>query len=80
MTNLNCWFGHSYLWNGPMGMVLGIIFWSALFLGMFYIIYRLWNGIVGRSYPKDSPLDILRKKYARGEINTQEYEERKANL
>jgi len=80
MTNLSCWFGHSYLWNGPLGMILGIIFWSALFLGIVYVLYRLLNGAFGLSYRKENPLDILREKYARGEINTQEYEERKTKL
>ena len=80
MMNANCWFGHGFFWNGPWGMLFGILFWSALFLGMFYIVYRLWNTVFSRSYPKESPLDILREKYARGEINTEEYEERKTKL
>lgn len=30
--------------------------------------------------PRESPLDLLRKRYAKGEIDQQEYEERKKTL
>lgn len=33
-----------------------------------------------RREPKDSPLDVLKRRYAEGELSREEYEERKERL
>jgi len=75
--NANCWIGHGYLWGGPWGMIMGIFFWSALIFGVFYIVYRLFNSRQSHTFHRETPLDILKKKYAKGEINSDEFEKRK---
>ena len=80
MMNANCWIGHGYLWGGPWGMIMGILFWSALIFGVGYIIYRLLNSKRDHIYQKETPLDILKKKYASGEINSDEFEKRKTKI
>lgn len=52
------------------------IWWMLWIIFLFWIFLTPWD-IPGQRKRKDSPLDILKKRYAAGEINTQEYEERK---
>jgi len=55
------------------------IWWVVWFLILIWI-FALPFGIPGQRYHRDSPLDILKKRYASGEISLQEYQERKAEL
>ena len=61
------------------------------FLGMHLVWWLIWvvfivwifatpYDIPGQKTKKDTPLDILKKRYADGTINTEEYMERKRNL
>ena len=61
------------------------------FLGMHYIWWIIWLGflfwiffipysIPGERRKKDSPLDILKKRFASGEITKEQYEEHKKIL
>ncbi len=61
------------------------------FLGMHLIWWLIWvffiiwifatpYDIPGRKTKKDTPMDILKKRYAAGTINTEEYVERKKHL
>lgn len=74
----NCWMGYGFGWSG--GMFLGILFWLLLAFGAFYIITHLLKGKSSNIYQKDTPLDILKRKYAKGEIDLEEYKKRKTTL
>ncbi|MCD6234840.1 MAG: SHOCT domain-containing protein [Candidatus Marinimicrobia bacterium] len=61
--------------------------WFIWLPGMVIIIFVLWlllKSLIqesGRPYSRDkTPLDILKERYAKGEIDKKEFEERKANL
>ena len=60
---------------GGMHLVWWFI-WIMLIFWIFATPYR----IPGERMKKDTPLDILKKRYASGEIHTEEYLERKKNL
>jgi len=71
--------GFGWMWLMP-------IFWI-LFLGL--IIWGIVALVRGAGQPRgfdtssghpDSALEVLRKRYARGEINKEEYEEKKKDL
>jgi len=67
---------------GIMGygmLILGFIFWILLFAGLILLIKYLWEG-GGRKRGEESVLDVLKKRYARGEINKEEFEEKKKDL
>ena len=67
-------------WFGPVGMIL---FWALLVLLIILLIRGLRSGkVIGRERgaPAESALDILKKRYARGEINKEEYLEKKKEL
>jgi putative membrane protein len=43
-------------------------------------IFALPIGIPGQRYQRERPLNILKKRFARGQIDQKEYRERKAKL
>jgi putative membrane protein len=55
-------------------------FWWILWVIMIVWIFAIPADIPGQRKKKDSPLDVLKKRYAAGEIDTKEYEERKRVL
>ncbi len=66
-------------WLNPIMMLM---FWVAIILGIIFFIRWQVDSRVGSRSPKseDSPLDILKKRYARGEIGKEEFEEKKKDL
>jgi putative membrane protein len=51
------------------------LFWIVLIIGL----YGLFEP-VRRSKSRETPLEILQRRYANGEISTEDYEERKKRL
>ena len=66
-------------WFGP---ILMIIFWIAIILAIIFLIRWLVVSARGSHSCKseDSALEILKKRYARGEISKEEFEEKKKDL
>lgn len=63
------------------GMWFGWIFWIAIFGLVIYLIVRLTNQRGSKSdNSNESPLDTLKKRYARGEITKEEFESMKNDL
>lgn len=61
---------------GFFGMhVFWWLFWILLILAFFLLLTP-----VPRHKARETPLQILQRRYAAGELSTQEYEERKARL
>jgi putative membrane protein len=56
-----------------------LIWWFIWVILLFWIFATPYD-IPGQRRKKDTPLDILKKRYARGEINTEEYQEKKKIL
>lgn len=55
-------------------------FWWILWMIMLIWIFAIPADIPGQRKKKQDPLDILKRRYAAGEINTEEYEKRKRVL
>jgi len=53
------------------------LFWAVLLIGLFTLLTPVRRG---RERSHSAPLDILQRRYAAGEISTEEYEQRKAVL
>ncbi len=72
--------GMHYMWGatGIGMMVMMLVFWGlvivALVLGIRWLITQ------GREPRADSLLEILKKRYARGEIDNEEYEAKKREI
>ncbi len=74
--------------NGMMGggmgiwMLLGIVFWILLIVGIVLLVVWVVQKAMGGGADRleESALEILKKRYARGEISKEEYEEKKRDL
>jgi len=60
------------------GMLFMALFWVALIVGG--VLMVKWLMGQGGASRGDSALEILKKRYARGEINKEEFDERKRDL
>jgi len=71
--------GYSAEW---IWSIILLTFWIAVIVGIFFLIRWLVisTGVGGRARSEESALEILKRRYARGEINKQEYEEKKKDL
>ena len=56
------------------------LLWWFLWLVFIFWVFATPYDIPGQRKKKDSPLDILKKRYASGEITSQEYETIKKDL
>lgn len=66
------------IWGIGM-MLMMLVFWGAVIVGV--VLGIRWLVSQGKeSRPTDSAMDILRQRYARGEINKEEFEARKRDL
>ncbi len=68
-----------------IGGFLGMVFvWILLIVGAVWLIKTLFSGGITRSTDRttqeEKPIDILNKRYARGELNKEEYEVMKQDL
>lgn len=59
--------------------ILGLIFWILILIGLVLLIKYLWESS-GAKREQESALEILKKRYARGEISKEEFEEKKKDL
>ncbi|HVB48949.1 MAG TPA: SHOCT domain-containing protein [Burkholderiales bacterium] len=72
--------GGGYGWG--FGMVGMLLWWVLLILGIVLLVKWLFRGAAGHGEREAGkrPLDILKERYARGEIDKKEFEEKKRDL
>ena len=73
------WGGASWMFLGPLMMIAFI----AAIVAFIVLIFRWLGGSHGAAPPSPpgrSPLDILKERFARGEIDKEEFEERRRVL
>jgi putative membrane protein len=56
-----------------------ILFWVLVILGIVYLVKHIGNRNKAK-VQQETALDILKKRYAIGEINKEEFEEKKEDL
>jgi putative membrane protein len=69
--------GFGWGWFMPILMVL---FWGLVVWGIMALVRGVSADNVGSSMQADSSLEILKRRYARGEITKEEYKEKKKDL
>ncbi|MGB5233618.1 MAG: SHOCT domain-containing protein [Candidatus Macondimonas sp.] len=74
-------------WGMGFGFLFMILFWAFVILGIVALLRWLMRESQdrrmqdGRSLPRDkTPLEIVQERYARGEIDREEYEQKRRDL
>lgn len=72
--------GHGWMWGFGMGLggLVMLAFWGALIVGVVLLI-RALGGAPGRRW-HSTPIDILKRRYAAGEITREQYDEMRKDL
>ena len=69
---------------GIGGLLLMVLFWIVLIAGAVWLIKMIFSGTSNRpgedSGKNENAIDILNKRYARGELEREDYERMKADL
>jgi putative membrane protein len=68
---------------GLFGSIFMIAFWALILVGAFFLVKWLVKGPrghMGDARPGSSALEILEERYARGEIDREEFEQKKRDL
>jgi putative membrane protein len=68
-----------YEWWFDLGWVYMIIIWVLVLLGFIFVIRMVFGGTKKEEH-EETALDILKKRYAKGEISKEEFEEKKFNV
>lgn len=72
-------------WGWGIGMIHGLLWLVLIILGIVVLVRYIGRDSSGRPAPPDEPsretaLDVLKKRYARGEIDKTEFDEKKRDL
>jgi putative membrane protein len=69
-----------FMWGagGLVMMLMMLVFWGFVIAGL--VLGIRWLARQGRGEGRDEALEILRQRYARGEIDKQEFETRRRDL
>ncbi len=68
---------------GNQGCIGGFmwIFWIAIIVGIFFLVkWIVMQNRPGEQTGQENPLEILKKRYVRGEIDKEEYDRKKKDL
>lgn len=74
------WGGYGGFGMGLVGWLFMLLFWGLIIVGVVLVVRWLWDhGRTGMGNT-EAPLDILKRRYARGEISKEEYDRVKQDL
>ncbi len=65
---------------GGFGMGFGGILWIAIIALIVFLVWQYLRQDKNLGDSQNSPLEILKQRYAKGEIDREEYEEKKRDL
>jgi len=66
-------------WGGYGGLFM-LVFWVAVIVGIILLVRWVVDQSRSSASSKESALDILKKRYARGEIDKEEFEQKRKDL
>lgn len=85
MGNMGGMMGNFGGFFSPLGAILMLVFWALIIAGGVLLVVWLVRSLTGPSPTSTattglSPLDILKMRYAKGEITKEQFEEMKRDL
>ena len=77
--------GYGHMWDGGwlgmgFGMIGMLLFWILIVLGIVVLVKWLAGTQSAAPPPAKTALDIVKERYARGEIDKEEFEQKKRDL
>lgn len=73
------WGEHVWGWGMGIGMISMVLFWVLVILGI-VVLVKWIGGTAGTKPTSTTALDILKERYARGEIDKREFDDKKRDL
>ncbi len=73
------WGNYGWGMGFGFGWLFMIVFWVLLILGIVYLVKMIAGG-AKKEEPTENALDILKNRYAKGEISKEEFEKIKDDL
>jgi len=67
--------GHHWMFGGFMW-----VFWIVVLVALFFLIKWIVQQKPGDQKPDENALEVLKKRYAKGEIDKDEFEQKKKDL
>lgn len=71
--------GHGWGWGMGFGMIGMVLFWVLIIVGLIALV-RWLSGSSSTPAATKTAMDLLSERYARGEIDRREFEEKKRDL
>jgi putative membrane protein len=72
--------GYGAGWGFGFGWIFMILFWVIIVVGVVMLVKWLSGRSEGNKPLEQSALDVLKERYARGEIGRKEFEQKKRDL
>ncbi len=69
----------NYGWGMGLGWIYMIVFWAAIFTAVVYLV-NLVERKSGSEISHQTPLDMIKRRFAQGEITREEFERMKDEL
>jgi len=74
------WWGGTDGWGWGMAIVHSVLWWVILVVGIVLLVRLLRREPQAGAPPAETALDVLKKRYARGEIGKDEFEQKKRDI
>ena len=70
----------NYWWIGLVSMAMCLLFWAVVMIIAYIIFKKHFMRQSSHTDNSDQAMSILRERYAKGEINAEEFKQKKADL
>jgi putative membrane protein len=74
------WWGPEHFFGGLWGGIIGLAFWGVVIYAVFRLVHAATGAGVGFSKKVENALQILKRRYAKGEINADEFAKMKSDV
>jgi putative membrane protein len=72
---------NGWAWFGPLHFIIPLLFWAVIITAVVLLVrYAAGSGALPRAGRRSPGLDVLEERYARGEINRDEYLQKKGDI